>query len=1199
MQSIYATTSHKSKERTGKKHTTIKTRELWLGLYPHFYPFVDELEKRLIYESVRGLQSADTEYYGEGPQEVLPDSTLVKLDAGTSIVHRDGNEEILEYDIEVTVPDGTIGTLSDGTQITVPYGRPAIADDGPKIMFPAGTLVRLSDGRQIILLSKTNSIKAILLGCKPRPKLYEPIFPQAGYSTSDLVLHPYPIKDLDFTSNGAYSVYNWEIFYHVPLTIAIHLSKNQRFEEAQQWFHYIFDPTDNSEGPTPERFWKVKPFQYTDVKLIEEVLINLSTGADPKLYQETFDSIDQWKNAPFRPFLVARYRQSAFMFKTVMAYLDNLIAWGDALFRQDTGESINDATLLYILAASILGPRPQAVPKRGSVRAQTYHNIRGSLDAFRNALVNLETSIGFDLAPPPSESTDTERSCTIRSIGQTLYFCIPRNDNLLSYWDTVADRLFKIHNSLNLQGTFRQLPLFEPSIDPGLLAKAAASGLDVGTIISGINQPLPLVRFQLLVQKAVDICQEVKSLGNNILSAMEKGDNEAIAILRAKHETIILSMVETVKYQQWQEAIKSREGLEKSLINAAQRYTYYERLLGKDVKDIKIPELEALDRDSLEKVKFEDNLDKSSLEKMKFNSIEPPIDLPNIEIDIAQDQSGEGGGRKMSSHEVEELKKLKDARDLQNSAIDNEATAAERGYIPDISINVQPLGVGVSTSMGGSYLSKFPANSAREDRSDADKTSYDANKAAKIGSYSRREQEWRFQGNLAAGEITQIFKQIRAAQIREVIAENELLNHHQQIRHAKVIEQFLTDEKNGKIANQAFYAWMKREAKGLYGQCFQLAFDIAKKAERALQHELGNPDLSYIQFGYLAGKEGLFAGEKLYLDIRHMEMDYHEMNQREHEMTKHISLLQVAPLDLLMLRTTGRCMVSIPEELFDTDSPGHYFRRIKSVAISIPCVTGPYTSVNCKLTLRKSTIRKSPLLQENNYACQGPEDERFSTYFGSTQSIVTSTGQNDGGMFETNLRDERYLPFEMSGVITEWQLELPANPSNKDPCQFDYNTIADVIIHIRYTAREGGDLLRKGAIDNLKSRIDEAQTAGSIRLFSVRYEFPNEWAKFKITSKLTLNLKEEHYPFWSQGRCNALKQVEIFAKGGDESDIQVTQIQPDEESKMDILTKSDLYGGLRSGKLRNISVPAPIGMFTLHFNENSMEDILLAVTWGK
>jgi len=70
------------------------------------------------------------------------------------------------------------------------------------------------------------------------------------------------------------------------------------------------------------------------------------------------------------------------MYKTVMAYLDNLIAWGDSLFRQDTGEAIDEALMLYILAANILGPRPLSVPKKGSVRPQTYANLSKDLRQF-------------------------------------------------------------------------------------------------------------------------------------------------------------------------------------------------------------------------------------------------------------------------------------------------------------------------------------------------------------------------------------------------------------------------------------------------------------------------------------------------------------------------------------------------------------------------------------------------------------------------------------------------------------------------------------------------------------------------------------------------------------------------------------------------------------------------------------------------
>ena len=39
-----------------------------------------------------------------------------------------------------------------------------------------------------------------------------------------------------------------------------------------------------------------------------------------------------------------------------MKYIDNLIAWGDQLFRRDTIEAINEATLLYVLAYEHSGP---------------------------------------------------------------------------------------------------------------------------------------------------------------------------------------------------------------------------------------------------------------------------------------------------------------------------------------------------------------------------------------------------------------------------------------------------------------------------------------------------------------------------------------------------------------------------------------------------------------------------------------------------------------------------------------------------------------------------------------------------------------------------------------------------------------------------------------------------------------------------
>ena len=148
------------------------------------------------------------------------------------------------------------------------------------------------------------------------------------------------------------------------------------------------------------------------------------------------------------------------------------------------------------------------------------------------------------------------------------------------------------------------------------------------------------------------------------------------------------------------------------------------------------------------------------------------------------------------------------------------------------------------------------------------------------------------------------------------------------------------------------------------------------------------------------------------------EMAYHENNKREYELAKHVSLRQLDPLALLALTAAGSWEVDVPEWLFDVDNPGHYMRRIKNVSLSIPSVTGPYTSVSCTLSLLRSTVRKSPLLKDDEYKRIGSEDDRFADYFGTIQSVVTSSANNDSGMFETNLPDERFLPFEGAGVLS-------------------------------------------------------------------------------------------------------------------------------------------------------------------------------------
>src|SRR5690606_17850927 len=133
---------------------------------------------------------------------------------------------------------------------------------------------------------------------------------------------------------------------------------------------------------------------------------------------------------------------------------------------------------------------------------------------------------------------------------------------------------------------------------------------------------------------------------------------------------------------------------------------------------------------------------------------------------------------------------------------------------------------------------------------------------------------------------------------------------------------------------------------------------------------------------------------------------------------------------LVRLKETGRCSISLPEEVFDLDFPGHYFRRIKSVSVTLPCVAGPFTTLACTLRLLKNSIRIDTGDGDDGYprnvddAGLPADDMRFIENNIPVKAIATSGAQNDSGMFELAFRDERYLPFEGAGAISEWSFEL-------------------------------------------------------------------------------------------------------------------------------------------------------------------------------
>jgi hypothetical protein len=650
--------------------------------------------------------------------------------------------------------------------------------------------------------------------------------------------------------------------------------------------------------------------------------------------------------------------------------------------------------------------------------------------------------------------------------------------------------------------------------------RAAAAGLDIASIVNNINQPLSTIRGPMLLQKALDLCNEVKNLGSSLLSALEKGDAEHIGLLRQQHELNSLNLARDVKFLQWKEAEASTESLLKSRATIWERFRHYRRLLGASDSDIDAVKNLDLVRSALTEENF-DSLYAALVERYtktvgreayrKETSVGGAMEFAgNAVVSAFGGQLGQT--LPLNKNENAELNIFLPSSDAFSTiAMVLNVAAPILALIPQFDAHATPLGVGAKVGFGGVQLSKAAKYGAQgaEMISNAFKSS--AERSSRLAGYYRRAEDYVLQANVASSELEQYGRQLIGALLREQILKREYDNHVKQIEDSEAEETFLRE----KFTNEELYTWMQGELSRTYYDCYKFAFDIAKRSEQTLKYEVMRSEfdqLNLIQFGYWdSGRKGLLAGETLYLDLRRLEMAYMEQNRREYEMTRHVSLARLDPLALLKLKATGSCEVTIPEWLFDMDSPGQYMRRLKTVALSIPCIAGPYTGVHCKLALLRSSVRVSSVAGDTYARSETGEDSRFRDFTGAIQSIVTSTGQNDSGLFEVNLRDDRYLPFENAGAISTWRIELP-----KDVPQFDIETISDVVFHLRYSSREAGNL-RAQAVARVKEILQEPETL--FQLFSLNSDFGNAWFLFgsavsDTTRQFNMSLNKDQFPYW-------------------------------------------------------------------------------------
>ncbi|MGV9867048.1 Tc toxin subunit A-related protein [Rhodococcus koreensis] len=853
------------------------------------------------------------------------------------------------------------------------------------------------------------------------PGSYPPAnnFSFASYAPVDGVAAADPTAQhdvLDFSRSGAMSAYNWEVFFHIPFLIACKLSTNQRFEEALDWIHRVFDPTNTEALAAPQRFWVAKPFfdQNDDEYRRQRIQ---SILADANLDTSKAE-IREWRNHPFVPDAIARFRPVAYQKAVVMKYIDILVAWGDQLFRRDTLESINEATLLYVLAAELLGRRPEHVPMvpRDSKSFDELTADR-ALDPFGNK--NIEANLeNFTQRPTMVIATDTPGVLPMVNLS---YFGIPSNTDLLAYWDTVEDRLFKIRHCMNLAGVARQLPLFEPPIDPAVLVRAVAAGVDLDSVLGDTGAGGSPYRYATLFASAMSCALDVRALGDRVLSALERRDAEALERLRAANDSGLQPLITQVREAQLTEAIRNREAVEQ----------------GRDVVQARIDHY-------------------SSLPYM------------NTWETFATIVHGAGVVSQIVATVL--------------NAVSGGASLAPTGTFGAAGFGGSPVG---TVTYGGKNVSDSTAGFARLFEGVASILHSAGSMLETQGNYQRQHETNQFQAESARKELAQLEKQVIGAQAREAVAQYELTAQNKLVESARGVEEFLRT----KYTNTELFDWTVAQLSTVYFQAYQLAYDMARRAERAYRFEIGDqtsPPL--IRFGYWDSlKKGMLSGDRLVNDLRRLEAAHLERNKRRLQATTHISLATLMPGKLLELRTRGTTSIELAEWLFARENPGWINQRIVSLAVTAPCTTGPFVGVHAGLTLTQARVRVNAQTDGGFGDAFSGADSRFADAMCPVPSIRTSHGRNDRGTLPANSADDRYYAFEGAGLIS--RLTITLDPRDN---AFDLSTLADFVLTLEY---EGDDPGSPALVELARGAVQNALPTNGALLLSLDGAYAAEWSR--------------------------------------------------------------------------------------------------------
>jgi hypothetical protein len=250
--------THKlSQARSGLTATTVGNLAIFAGGFNSSYP-LHEVDTVDIYKlnvvrdnytsdststSKDGLSQVNNlaSMYGLDKVSQANSSFLtVKNDPGWATINNGDEAFLVIPQNSATQPINEDLTISSSdSEITLFYtgytGKPATDDNSKFIRLTTNSPSNLSQ-------------KAFIGGIDHLLTLDSQLTPELDFTRINLSSSAIAPKSKTLDFNGSFGLYFQEIFFHIPFLVANTLNTNQRFAEAQKWYHYIFNPTQQKQN---------------------------------------------------------------------------------------------------------------------------------------------------------------------------------------------------------------------------------------------------------------------------------------------------------------------------------------------------------------------------------------------------------------------------------------------------------------------------------------------------------------------------------------------------------------------------------------------------------------------------------------------------------------------------------------------------------------------------------------------------------------------------------------------------------------------------------------------------------------------------------------------------------------------------------------------------------------------------------------